>query len=239
MQPSSVEDPLVGGHPPLIGVAISLAGALVCGLVVLAVDPLREGVADAVRGDTQALRSNIRELDATGGLIVVGLAIVHAFVWYPAEILDAAAGFVYGFGLALPLVMAGWLLNAVVCYWIGQHAARPLLYRVFGRERFEGYERVIPRGGITLLLAMRLVPLVPFSLFSYVAGSARVPFGGFLWTTAVGYLPITILFVYLGSELEELSLTDPLIWIGAAVLIALLLLTRRLARMLGGERAAS
>ena len=46
---------------------------------------------------------------------------------------------------------------------------------------------------------MRLVPIVPFSLFSYVAGAARVPFGRFMWTTAVGYIPITAVFVYLGS----------------------------------------
>ena len=56
---------------------------------------------------------------------------------------------------------------------------------------------------------MRLVPIVPFSLFSYAAGSARVPAGRFAWTTAVGYLPITAVFAYLGSRLEELSPDDP------------------------------
>ena len=42
----------------------------------------------------------------------------------------------------------------------------------------------------------------------------------------VGYIPITALFIYLGSRLEELSPTDPFIWIGAAALIAMLLVTR-------------
>ena len=45
----------------------------------------------------------------------------------------------------------------------------------------------------------------------------------FIWTTAVGYLPLTAVFVYLGSQLEELSPTDPMLWLGAAVLIGLLL----------------
>jgi uncharacterized membrane protein YdjX (TVP38/TMEM64 family) len=75
--------------------------------------------------------------------------------------------------------------------------------------------------------------VVPFSLFSYVAGAARVPFGRFVWTTLVGYIPIPAVFVYLGSKLEELSPTDPLLWAGAVVLIALLLLTRRFSRSLG------
>ena len=48
-----------------------------------------------------------------------------------------------------------------------------------------------------------------------------------MWTTVVGYLPLTAVFAYLGSRLEELSLDDPLLWIGAVVLLGLLLLTRR------------
>ena len=39
--------------------------------------------------------------------------------------------------------MAGWLLNGVLAYWIGRHAARPLLYRFVGRERFERLERMV------------------------------------------------------------------------------------------------
>ena len=39
--------------------------------------------------------------------------------------------------------MAGWLLNAIVAYWIGRHAARPLLWRWLGRERLTAYERIV------------------------------------------------------------------------------------------------
>jgi uncharacterized membrane protein YdjX (TVP38/TMEM64 family) len=230
------EDPIAGGRPPLIGVALTLAGIALLAILVLAVEPLRDGASHAIQGDTGALREELRDLGFGGVLIVLALALVHAVVWYPAEILDAAAGYVYGFAAAAPLMMFGWLLNAVAAYWIGRHAARPILFRFVGEHRFRGYERVVERGGITLLIGMRLVPIVPFSLFSYVAGSARVPMPTFLWTTAVGYIPITLLFVYLGSRLEELSLNDPVVWIGAVILLGLMLLTRRLARQfLSGE----
>ena len=220
------------GEGRRLGIAVSLATAGVLGLCVLAVEPLREGISSAVRGDTDALREEIDSLGAGGAAIVLGLALIHAFVWYPTEILNAAAGFVYGLPRALPLMLAGWLANALVCFWIGRHAARPMLLRLLGEERFLRYETAVHRGGIPLLLAMRLVPIVPFSLFSYVAGSARVPIARFAWTSVVGYLPLTLLFVWLGSRLEELSLSDPLVWAGALVLVALVLLSSRLARML-------
>ena len=67
-------------------------------------------------------------------MIAFILALAHVFIWYPAEILDTAVGYVYGFWVGLPLVMAGWLVNALVAYWIGRHAARPVLYRFIGRR---------------------------------------------------------------------------------------------------------
>jgi uncharacterized membrane protein YdjX (TVP38/TMEM64 family) len=100
--------------------------------------------------------------------------------------------------------------------------ARPLLDRWLGAERFERVEGMMERGGPTLLLAMRLIPILPFSIVSYAAGAARVPTWRFLWTTAVGYLPITAISVYFGTRLEGLSLTDPLVFGSAAALLALL-----------------
>ena len=84
------------------------------------------------------------------------------------------------------------------------------------------------RGGATVLLAARLVPIVPFSLLGFVCGAARVPMFRYMWTTAVGYLPITAYFIYLGSRLESFSLEDPIVWIGAGGLLLALLLVRQL-----------
>jgi uncharacterized membrane protein YdjX (TVP38/TMEM64 family) len=225
--------------PTLRGVLLAVAGIALLATLVVAIEPLRSGVSDAVSGDTGGLRSDLQELGIGGAAIVLLLGLVHVVVWYPAEILNAAVGYVYGFWVAMPLISVVWLVNAVVAYWIGRHAARPVLHRFVDRERFDRFERLAERGGVPLLLSMRLVPVVPFSLFSYAAGAAHVPLGRFVWTTAVGYLPLTIVFVYLGSRLEALSATDPLLWIGALVLVALVVLTARLRRVVFAQRVGS
>lgn len=200
--------------------AITIGGIVAIGAMMLAVPAVREAVSDAVGGDTESVRGDLRGLGAEGALLVLALALVHTIVWYPAEILDAATGYVYDFVPALALVMACWILSAVLAYYFGRHAARPLLYRLIGEERFTLLERMIERGGVTVLLAARLVPIVPFSLTGYVAGAARVPLPRYVWTTAVGYLPITAYFVYLGGSIEGFSLKDPILWIGAVALVA-------------------
>jgi uncharacterized membrane protein YdjX (TVP38/TMEM64 family) len=212
-----------GWSPPLVEIGITLAGiALLAGLV-LAIPELRQAFEAAIRGDSAEVREELDSLGVAGPLLILGLALIHAVVFYPAEIVDAAAGFVYGFFPALALVMTGWLLSGFLCWAVGRSVARPLLDRWLGPARFERTEAMIERGGATLLIAVRLIPIVPFSLVSYAAGAARVPPWRFAWTTAVGYLPITALSVYFGTRLEGLSLTDPLVLGSAAALLALLL----------------
>ena len=208
---------------PLPEIAITLAGIAILAALVLLVPPLHDAVAAAIRGDTAEVREQIDELGIAGPLLIIALALIHMVVFYPAEIVDAAAGFAYGFFPALALVTVGWMLSGLACYVVGHTVARPLLDRWLGTERFERTEAMIERGGVTLLIAVRLIPIVPFSLVSYAAGAARVPLWRFVWTTVVGYMPITALAVYFGTRLEGLSLTDPLVIGSAAALLTLLL----------------
>jgi uncharacterized membrane protein YdjX (TVP38/TMEM64 family) len=212
-----------GPGPPWIEIAITLAGiALLTGLV-FAVPALHNAVIAAIHGDSTEVRKQLDSLGAWGPLLIFALALIHAIVLYPAEIVNAAAGFVYGFFPALALVTGAWIFSALVCYTLGKSVARPLLDRWWGAERFERTEAMVERGGVTLLLAVRLIPILPFSLVGYAAGAARVPIWRFVWTTVVGYMPVTALAVYFGTRLEGLSLTDPLVIGSAAALLAMLL----------------
>ena len=207
---------------PLTEIAVTLVGIGALALLVLAVDPLREAAAAAVQGENSEVRHQIDRLGAAGPFLILALTLLHAVVFYPAEIVDAAAGYAYGFLPALALMTAGWVVSGLICWAVGRAVARPLLDRWFGAGRFERIEGAIARGGPPLLLSMRLIPILPFSVVSYAAGAARVPAWRFVWTTALGYLPITAITVYLGSRLEGLSLSDPLVLASGAAIVALL-----------------
>jgi uncharacterized membrane protein YdjX (TVP38/TMEM64 family) len=210
-------------QPPWLEIGATLVGIALLAAMVLGIPALRHALEAAVQGDTSEVRHQIDELGAAGPLLILALTLLHTIVIYPAEIVNAAAGFAYGFFPAIALVTVGWIASALLCYWVGTRVARPLLDRWFGLERFERFEAMIERGGVTLLLALRLIPIVPFSLVGYAAGAARVPLWRFIWTTLVGYMPITAIAVYFGTRLEGMKLTDPLV-IGSVVALLLLLL---------------
>jgi uncharacterized membrane protein YdjX (TVP38/TMEM64 family) len=203
-------------------IGITLAGCLLLAGLGLGIPALRHASIAALHGETSEVRHQIKSLGAVGPLIIIGLGVIHSVVPYPAEIVNAAAGFAYGFFGGLGIVVIGWMISAMICYWFGTGVARPVLDRWFGAARFERYEGMVERGGVTLLIALRLLPIVPFSLISAAMGAARVPFPRYCWTTAVGFLPITALAVYFGTRLEGIRFTDPAV-IGAVVGVVVLL----------------
>jgi uncharacterized membrane protein YdjX (TVP38/TMEM64 family) len=195
----------VDSRPPLAEIAITLSGVVLLAGLALAVPALHEAAAAAIHGDTEEVRKQISSLGVAGPLLILVLTLIHAVVFYPAEIVDAAAGLAYGFLPALALMTFGWMLSGLICFAIGRSVARPLLDRWLGGDRFERTEARIERGGARALIAVRMIPIVPFSLVSYAAGAARVPPWRFAWTTVVGYLPITAISVYFGTRLDVLS----------------------------------
>jgi uncharacterized membrane protein YdjX (TVP38/TMEM64 family) len=221
-------------RPGRKGALFTLLGLFALAALVFMVPALREAVGNVLSGDAGNLRRELRDLGPAGALVLVALMLVHAVVPFPSELINAAAGFVYGFWIALPLVLAGWLLSALATYAIGRHAARPVLQRFIGEERLEEGARLVERGGRTALLAARLVPIVPYSAVGYVAGAAQVPLWRFAWTTVVGSVPLCAAVVYLGNRLDSLSLTDPGLLVAVAAFLLLLVggraLTQRVRR---------
>lgn len=206
--------------------ALALASILILAGIVFAVPDLRHAVQHALSGDLGGLRREFRGLGAEGVALLLALMLAHAVLFYPTEIVTATAGFVYGFLPGMALALGGWLVSGLLAYLLGWAIGRPLIRTVFGEQRAEELERLVARGGATLLLALRLIPIVPFSLTGYLAGATRVRLWRFTWTTAVGYLPLTAIVAYLGSQAKSLSASDPRVWIAAAVLAALLALAR-------------
>jgi|SoiMethySBSTD1v2_1073268.scaffolds.fasta_scaffold143952_4 uncharacterized membrane protein YdjX (TVP38/TMEM64 family) len=211
--------------------ATIVAALAITGLL-FAIEPIRDAVSAAFAGDLGQMRSELDSLGAAAALVLVGIALVHAIVPFPAEFPTAAAGFVFGFAIAFPLMVVAWTLSCLVAYALARGIGPPLLDRLAGKERMEATDKLIARGGWPILLAGRLIPVVPYNLVSYAAGATRVPLGRFTWTTAVGVAPLTALTALLGARLQEPRFDDPVLWLILLGVLALLALARPLGRRL-------
>ena len=211
---------------------LTIAALVAAALLVWAVETLRVALGHVVHGDVDALQAQLRDLGVTGALVVVALILLHAVLFFPAEIVNATAGLAFGFWVAFPLVMVSWVLSGLIAYWLGRVAGRPLAVRLAGERRVASGEQLIDRGGAPALLIARLIPLVPYSLVGYIAGAARVPVWRYTWTSFLGVLPITAAATYLGHAAGDFSASDPLLWGAIAVLVVLGFITATAARRL-------
>jgi len=198
-----------------------LASVLLGVAVIFVVPELRHCVNLVLHGEFTRLREYIQSLGAGGVALLLGLMVLHAIVFYPSEIATTTAGWVYGFWGGLAIAVVGWLLAAMLSFALGRALGGPLLRRLLG-DRFGALEQAMERGGVSLLISGRLIPVVPFALLGYVAGATRVNPWRFAWTSVVGYLPLTVAVTYLGSQAQTFSAGDPLVWTFAAVLLALI-----------------
>lgn len=221
--------------PLLVGTAMLLAAL---GLAFWLVDPLHGVATAALDGDGALMRARTQELGAAGALVLLALVVSHAVVPYPSQLTTAAAGYVYGFGAGLALMMVSWFLAALLAYEIARGPGREIVRRLVGARRIVAAEQFVHRGGATGLIAARFIPLIPFKAVCYASGITAVPRPRYAWTTFIGIAPFCIVVTYLGSRLQTVSLSDWRLWTLVAVLLALLFLTQRLVLGPARPRAA-
>ena len=209
--------------PPLAGALLTLAGIILAAAFVLTIGPLNRAVSAAISGDAAEVRHQVSDLGIGGPLIILALQLIHAVAFYPAELIDAAAGFAYGFFGGFLLVQAGWVISGLLSYGIGHWAGRPLLHRLLGSERFERIEAMVERGGVTLLLTMRLAadrPLQPRLHRRRDRPGAASGASPGRPRSATRRSPRSA--VYLGTKLEGFSFKDPTVLLGIGGLLALI-----------------
>lgn len=155
--------------------------------------------------DTALLMERIRSLGAWGQAAVVGLMVVHSFVPFPGEILALSAGALYGAVWGTVLIWTGAMIGAALSFGLARWLGRPFVEAMLAARHRARLDRWSADEGAVTLLVVRFIPVIAFNLINYAAGLTRVGWGTFLWTTAVGILPLTGAMVWMGAAMVELS----------------------------------
>ena len=148
---------------------------------------------------TLAFQEWVAGLGALGILVFFAAYVVAVICLAPAVPLSIAAGVAYGFW-AVPLA---------------RHVAGPAAHRFYAHHPyFQAVDRAVSEEGWKVVGLLRLSPLLPFSLQSYILGVTSLGFTPFVLATFVGIIPGACLFVYIGKIGLEAAMgtTGPLQW---------------------------
>ncbi|MBI2197645.1 MAG: TVP38/TMEM64 family protein [Candidatus Rokubacteria bacterium] len=184
------------------GLRVLLALALAGGVVALVL-ALRGGPPEAVRvlarGDIAGLRVYVLSFGAWAPLVSAGLMMLQAVIApLPASAITYVNGLIFGAWWGGLLSWGSALGAAALCFGLSRILGRPAVGRLVSPRALEWSDAFFARFGSYAVLIGRLIPVVSFDVVSYGAGLTAMSFAGFLVATAVGMVPATLVYSYLG-----------------------------------------
>ncbi|MCB9681917.1 MAG: TVP38/TMEM64 family protein [Alphaproteobacteria bacterium] len=166
-------------------------------------------------------------------VLIYALATVAAL---PVSLLTVGAGVAWGPVVGLAVVWPGAVAGATLAFVLGRTVLRTRVAPwVADHPRLARLDdRLAARGGWVVFL-LRLSPVVPFNALNYALGLTRIGLGTYALATAVGILPGTAMYVYLGaighaSGDTRTPAQQALFWAGLAATVAVTVVVTRLAR---------
>ncbi|HEX4843490.1 MAG TPA: TVP38/TMEM64 family protein [Limnobacter sp.] len=109
-----------------------------------------------------------------------------------------------GFGVCTLVSTAASAVGALLTMLATRHLFRQRVEQRFGAT-LDKVDRGLARNEVAYMLSLRLAPIIPFVVFNMLAGLTRVKPWTFLWTSFVGMLPGTLLYVNAGKEISQVN----------------------------------
>ncbi|HEX2729287.1 MAG TPA: VTT domain-containing protein, partial [Rubrobacteraceae bacterium] len=121
----------------------------------------------------------------------------------PSFLITFANGLAFGVFGGWMLSLFGHALAAAVCFGISRSLGRVPVEVLVGKTGLESADRWFARWGLYAVFVGRLIPGVAFDVVSYAAGLTRMRLGSFMAASALGILPQTFLYSYLGRQAPQ------------------------------------
>jgi phospholipase D1/2 len=121
-------------------------------------------------------------------LIVLGAYVIGGLAVMPVTVLIAATIMAFGPWLGFTYSLSGTVLSAAVTYGLGRWLGRPWVHRLAG-TRLNRLSHQLAAKGVLTILAVRIIPVAPFTVVNLMAGASHIRFRDFLLGTVLGLLP--------------------------------------------------
>lgn len=147
----------------------------------------------------QHLQELVEAAGPTGvAVFVIGYAVL-VLVPTPASVLSILGGALFGLWWGALLVWGGALLGALGGFLVGRRLGRPAVDRLLG-GRLRQADRVLSDHGLLAVLAVRLLPLFPFTPLNYASGLLGVRLRDYALGTGVGMVPGVLAYTAIGAS---------------------------------------
>src|SRR5262249_1277584 len=141
-----------------------------------------------------------------GGALYAVVYVAGTALFFPGLPLTLGAGFIYGAVIGTLVVSPASVAGASVAFLIARYLARDwVARRLKTYPQAAAIDRAIAKNGFKVVVLLRLQPVIPFNMLNYALGLSDIGLRDYALASWIGMLPATILYVYLGSVMGDVT----------------------------------
>ena len=134
--------------------------------------------------------------------------VAVAFSMPVGVILTLAGGFLFGVIAGLFYTNICATLGATIAFLLVRYLIGETIQRKYAMQLAQ-FNRAMKLYGKNYLLVIRFIAVIPFFLVNIIVGLTNLSLWTFIWTTAIGILPGSLIYTFAGQQLGEIeSLRD-------------------------------
>jgi uncharacterized membrane protein YdjX (TVP38/TMEM64 family) len=200
--------------------------------ILSAILPVKEWIRDFI--------SWVQQLGPAGVIVFILAYALATVLFLPGWIFTVSAGLIYGIVGGTLVALAGAIIGATLAFLVARYLLRQNIEEITKKNpRFAAIDQAIGRQGWKIVGLLRLSPLIPFNLSNYFYGITSIRFVEYVVVSAVGMIPGTLLYAYLGAigqatvaggAAQHSKWQYVLLGIGLIATIAVTILVSRIAR---------
>jgi uncharacterized membrane protein YdjX (TVP38/TMEM64 family) len=151
----------------------------------------------------EEFRNWITQWGLLAPFLFILLYTLRPFVLFPSSIFAITSGLSFGFYWGCLITYLGSLGGGLITYYAINRLGRFKKSEQWKNERYKKIRSNIEREGFRYVLLLRLLPVLNYDLVSYLTSMTNVKFKDYAIATAIGIIPGTIAYTYLGTSMTS------------------------------------
>ena len=180
-------------------------------------------------GGVETLIELITSQGPLGVLILLGMQLLQIIVAFiPGEVVQIAAGMMYGPLWGSVVILVGCVLSSMVVYELVHKRGAPFVRSMVGEKQLLKFRQFELSGkfGVTVFILF-LIPGFPKDVLTYIVPLSDMNLRTFLLLSTIGRTPGVIISTYAAAGLADGNIVTSVIIFVVAALIAIIVLLLR------------
>jgi len=167
----------------------------------------------------EEFKSWVQSLGVWGPVIYAIVYVLRPLILFPASILSATAGIIWGPALGFFYLQIAANISSTAEFLIARYFARDLVEKHL-KGKVAALDQRIEKHGFLTVLLIRLIPNVAWDIQNLSLGLTKVKFRDYFLATLIGIMPGSFAFVFFGASLIKVLFNPKNFWIiGIAILV--------------------